>query len=158
MPIPFCQRKESPNLAIIKWYLIGTSLSEPHHMRTVVKSVFLLAWLLALYVIPYMVESHLSAIQNYIKHVIVLTIACEYAIQVLTISHFHTIWIQLSILWSDFWKPTELSHCAYSILLAQIIATYIHALPIHSAITRLGWLVCFSWVSLANPVNSWWKQ
>ena len=43
MPIPFCQRKESTNLAIIKWYLIGASLSEPHHRRTVVKSVFLLA-------------------------------------------------------------------------------------------------------------------
>ena len=29
---------------------------------------------------------------------------------------------------------------------------------IHSAITRLGWLVCFSRASFTNPVNSWIRQ
>ena len=46
-----------------------------------------LAFLLASYVNPYTVESHFSAHQQYIKHVIVQTIiACEYVIQVLAIS------------------------------------------------------------------------
>ena len=31
---------------------------------------------------------------------------------------------------------------------------YTHTLPIHSAITRLGWLVCFSRANFTNPVNS----
>ena len=44
-------------------YVIGMSLSKPHHMRSTVKSVFLLAW----YIIPYMAEKHLSGNQNYIK-------------------------------------------------------------------------------------------
>ena len=35
---------------------------------------------------------------------------------------------------------------------------YTCTLHIHSAITRLGWLVCFSRVSFANPVNSWLRQ
>ena len=35
---------------------------------------------------------------------------------------------------------------------------YICTLYIHSAITRLGWLVCFSKANLADPVNSWLIQ
>ena len=35
---------------------------------------------------------------------------------------------------------------------------YTCTLHIHSAITRLGWLVCFSRVSFADPVNSWLRQ
>ena len=40
--------------------IIGVSLSEPHHMRSTVKFVFLLACLFVTG-IPYMVESRLSA-------------------------------------------------------------------------------------------------
>ena len=35
---------------------------------------------------------------------------------------------------------------------------YTYTLHIHSAITRLGWLVCFSRASFANPVISWLRQ
>ena len=35
---------------------------------------------------------------------------------------------------------------------------YTCTLHIHSAITRLGWLVCFSRASFVNPVNSWLRQ
>ena len=35
---------------------------------------------------------------------------------------------------------------------------YTCTLHIQSAITRLGWLVCFSRASFANPVNSWLRQ
>ena len=35
---------------------------------------------------------------------------------------------------------------------------YTCTLQIHSAITRLGWLVCFSRARFANPVNSWLRQ
>ena len=34
---------------------------------------------------------------------------------------------------------------------------YTCVLHIHSAITRLGWLVCFSRPSFTNPANSWLK-
>ena len=36
--------------------------------------------------------------------------------------------------------------------------SYTHTLPIHSVITRLSWLVCFSGASFANPVNSRLRQ
>ena len=36
--------------------------------------------------------------------------------------------------------------------------SYTCTLHIQSAITRLGWLVCFSKVSFADPVNSWLRQ
>ena len=55
------------------FFIIGMGLSKPHHMRSTMKFVFLLAWLidwvLAWYVIPYTAESHLSTNQNYITHV-----------------------------------------------------------------------------------------
>ena len=35
---------------------------------------------------------------------------------------------------------------------------YTHTLHIHTAIIRLGWLVCFSRVTFADPVNSWLEQ
>ena len=35
---------------------------------------------------------------------------------------------------------------------------YTCILHIHSAITMLGWLVCFTRASFANPVNSWLRQ
>ena len=35
---------------------------------------------------------------------------------------------------------------------------YTCTLHIHSAITRLGWLVCFSRASFADPLNSWLRQ
>ena len=50
---------------------IGASLSEPHHMGSTVKSVFLLVFLLACLIrlqSLYMAESRLSANQHYIKH------------------------------------------------------------------------------------------
>ena len=36
--------------------------------------------------------------------------------------------------------------------------SYTCTLHIHSAITGLGWLVCFSRVSFADPVNAWQRQ
>ena len=60
-------------------------------------------------------------------------------------------------MWLDFGKPTEVSHWAYSILLAPANA-YTHTLHIRTAIIRLGWLVCFSRVTFADPVNSWLGQ
>ena len=41
----------------------GVSLSEPHHIKSKMKSVILLAR----FVIPYMAERHLGANQKYIK-------------------------------------------------------------------------------------------
>ena len=35
---------------------------------------------------------------------------------------------------------------------------YTHTLHIHTAIIRLGWLVCFSRATFADPVNSWVGQ
>ena len=35
---------------------------------------------------------------------------------------------------------------------------YTCTLHMHSTITRLGWLVCFSTVSFTDPVNSWLRQ
>ena len=35
---------------------------------------------------------------------------------------------------------------------------YTHTLHIHTAIVRLGWLVCFSRATFADPVNSWVGQ
>ena len=35
---------------------------------------------------------------------------------------------------------------------------YTCTVHIHSTITRLGWLVCFSRASFADPVNSWLRQ
>ena len=35
---------------------------------------------------------------------------------------------------------------------------YTHTLHIHTAIVRLGWLVCFSRATFADPVNSWLGQ
>ena len=35
---------------------------------------------------------------------------------------------------------------------------YTHTLHIHTAIIRLGWLVCFSRATFADPVNSWLGQ
>ena len=55
-----------------RYTLIGASLSEPHHMGSTVKSVFLLACVLACLLVTskylYMAESRLSANQHYIKH------------------------------------------------------------------------------------------
>ena len=48
--------------------VIGASLSEPHHMGSTVKSVFLLACLFVTSKYLYMAESRLSANQHYIKH------------------------------------------------------------------------------------------
>ena len=42
--------------------------------------------------------------------------------------------------------------------LAQLMATLVRTLHIHSGITRLGWLVCFSRASFADPVNSQLRQ
>ena len=36
--------------------------------------------------------------------------------------------------------------------------SYTHTLLIHSAITRLGWMVCFSRASFAVHVNAWLRQ
>ena len=36
--------------------------------------------------------------------------------------------------------------------------SYTCTLHIHSAITGIGWLVCFSRVSFVDPVNSWLRQ
>ena len=35
---------------------------------------------------------------------------------------------------------------------------YMHTLPIHNAIIRLGWMIWFSRMSFADYVNSWLKQ
>ena len=54
--------------------LIEVSLSEPHHLRSTVKSVFLLACLFAcllaylLDTLPYMAKNCLSANQHYIEY------------------------------------------------------------------------------------------
>ena len=42
---------------------------------------------------------------------------------------------------------------AYSMFIGPV-NSYTHTLPIHSAITRLGWLVCFSRASFADHANS----
>ena len=54
----------------------------------------------------------------------------------------------------DFGKPTELLHKAYSILLAQPMATLIHytyTVPLSSLVDCM---VCFSRPNFADPVNS----
>ena len=57
---------------------------------------------------------------------------------------------------TGFWKADQI----VALGLFQFIGpanSYTHALPIHSAITRLGWLVSFSRVSFSNNINSWLK-
>ena len=61
----------------------------------------MLAWLLAWYFIPYMVEGHLSANQYIHQNVIMLTIACECAILVLTICHL-TLFSKIPIVFKSF--------------------------------------------------------
>ena len=56
-------RKEAMQGKYCMKFLIGASLSEPHHRRSTVKSVFLLASLLAC-VIPYMDDSSLHISTN----------------------------------------------------------------------------------------------
>ena len=54
------------------------------------------------------------------------------------------------------WKAIKLLPSAYSIFCPAII--YTCTLPIHSAITRLDGLVCFSRVSFSDHVNSQLRQ
>ena len=56
-------------------------------------------------------ESHLSANQHYINHVIVLTIACEYAIQVLTIAESLTTICEYNYLY--YYSPDSLYTLTY---------------------------------------------
>ena len=72
----FLPKKSKSNAALTIHFtvkaFIGVSLSEPHHVGSTVKSVFLLACFLACSLDTskslYMAESHLSANQHYIKH------------------------------------------------------------------------------------------
>ena len=64
----------------------------------------------------------------------------------------------ISCMWMDFVKPNILSHKAYCILLLQLITAYSHALLMHSAITGLSCLVCFSRTNFTNTVKSQPRQ
>ena len=58
---------------------------------------------------------------------------------------------------TGFWKTTQI----VTLSLFHFIGPtngYTCTLHIHSAIARLSWLVCFSRVSFANPVNPWLRQ
>ena len=58
---------------------------------------------------------------------------------------------------TGFWKTDQI----VTLGLFQFIGPpngYTHTLHIHSAITRVGYLVCFSGASFADPVNSWLRQ
>ena len=58
---------------------------------------------------------------------------------------------------TGYWKLTKMSHLAYFILLAQLIARLLHY-PVHCCINRLSWLVCFSRTGFANHVKSQLRQ
>ena len=76
---------------------------------------------------------------------------------------FYSFWgpsyVKILHMWLDFGKPTELSHWAMNLFhfIGQANG-HTCTLHIHSAIAGLGWLICFSRVNFANPVNSWLRQ
>ena len=82
-------------------------------------------------------------------------------IPVPTICHMKSVELVKPIIWSPyvtgFWKTDRIVtlHLFHFIGPANGHTRTLHT---HSAITRLGGLVCFSRASFADPVNSWLRQ
>ena len=121
------------------------SLSKPQHRRYCLLDCLLdtssLIWL-----------NPWSTNQLYIKHVIVLTIACEYTIQVLTIIINHNIWINVPI----YYSPDSLQiACANTICSAVWMSwpldLYTNVFKT-TVVTWLNYLLFNTWLQLANQL------
>ena len=88
-----------------------------------------------------LVYTILSACECYVYILIYL-----FGIKMFNLIHFKNV--------TDFWKTNQIVTLGLFHLLAMQANSHSHALPIYRAITRFGWLVCFSRASFTDHVIS----